>query len=131
MKLGKIIASTALGLSLVNAGEHEASAQDIIAFTNFSVSYSGAERYAPFSTRQSNTNAVVNLSNDTGTAWITANMKNSEGAYRGGTTLQRGTRKTFSAVNAQTGYQYKLGLSKTNNTGGGTVTIKGTWSASH
>lgn len=57
-------------------------------------------------------------------------MKNSNGVYRGGTTLQRGTRKTFSAVNAKVNYKYKLGLRKTNNTGGGIVTIKGSWSSS-
>lgn len=57
-------------------------------------------------------------------------MKNSDNVYRGGTTVQRGKRATFTAVNAQVGYKYKLGLRKTNNTGGGKVTIKGSWSAS-
>lgn len=57
-------------------------------------------------------------------------MKNSDGAFRGGTNVQRGKRKTFETVNAKVDYKYKLGLRKTNNTGGGKVTIKGSWSAS-
>ncbi|AOH55982.1 hypothetical protein ABE28_016590 [Peribacillus muralis] len=89
-----------------------------------------AEKFAPYSLRKSNTRGVVNLSNDSGSAWITATMKNSDGVYIGGTTVQRGKRATFSAVNCKVGYKYKLGLRKTNNTGGGKVTIKGSWSAS-
>ncbi|MDR1567803.1 MAG: hypothetical protein LBS33_03915 [Streptococcaceae bacterium] len=55
-------------------------------------------------------------------------MKNSEGAFRGGTEVQRGKRAEFATPNAQGGYYYRLGLRKTNNTGGGSVTIKGSWS---
>lgn len=105
-------------------------AQEVRTFSGFKVTYSGGEKFAPYSLRKSNTKAVVNLSNDTGTAWITATMKNSDGAFRGRTKVQRGKRKTFETVNAKVDYKYKLGLRKTNNTGGGKVTIKGSWSAS-
>lgn len=54
-------------------------------------------------------------------------MKNSDGVYRGGCTVQRGKRAVF-ANTGSAGYAYKLGLKKTNNTGGGSVTIKGSWS---
>lgn len=55
-------------------------------------------------------------------------MRNSEGAYRGGVNLQRGQRLTFETPSAQAGYAYRLGMRKLNNTGGGSVTIKGSWS---
>lgn len=103
-------------------------AREIGTFQNFTVKYSGGKKFTSFLSKSSNGgNGVVNLSNDTGTAWITAQMKNSEGAYRGGCTLQRGTRKVFSNT-GKAGYVYRLGMRKTNNTGGGTVTIKGSWS---
>lgn len=115
----------------VSADEISTFANDAQKFTNFNVTYSGAEKFAPYSVKKDASNAVVNLASDTGTAWITATMKNSEGAYRGGTNVQRGTRATFPSVNAQVNYKYKLGLRKTNNTGGGSVTISGTWAASN
>ena len=127
---GKFLLIGILTLGILGLSGEETSAQQVKTFKNFTVTYSGAEKFAPYSLRLSNTKAVVNLENDTGTAWITATMKNSKGAYRGGTTLQRGKRKTFSAVNAKVNYKYKLGLRKTNNTGGGKVTIKGSWSSS-
>ena len=103
-------------------------AKSVGKFSNFTVTYSGGEKFTePVSKWKNGGNGVVNLSNDTGTAWITANMKNSDGVYRGGCTLQRGTRKVFPNTGLAN-YKYKLGLSKTNDTGGGSVTIKGTWS---
>ncbi len=106
-----------------------ASARQIGEFSNFKVTYSGNEKFTDYLLKfTTGLDGVVNLSDDTGTAWITANMKNSNGVYRGGVTLQRGTRATFATTNAQAGYEYRLGLKKTNNTGGGSVTICGSWS---
>lgn len=129
-RIRKVLLAGILSIGAMGYVSEEANAQDPKEFKNFKVTYSGGEKFAPYSVRESNTNAVVNLSNDTGTAWITATMKNSEGAYRGGTNVQRGKRTTFEAVNAQVNYKYRLGLKKTNNTGGGEVTIKGSWAAS-
>lgn len=96
----------------------------------FTVKYSnyGEEKYTPFVSKYTDGgNAVVNLKNDSGSAWITANMRNSNGAFRGGCNVQRGKREVF-ATTGKAGYAYKLGLAKTNNTGGGKVTINGSWS---
>lgn len=41
-----------------------------------------------------------------------------------------GERKIFNTVTAKVNEQYRLGLRKTNNTGGERVTIKGSWSSS-
>ncbi|MBD8007619.1 hypothetical protein [Bacillus norwichensis] len=130
LKKGKLLLVGVLSLGMLGYTGEETYAQEVKTFTNFQVTYSGAEKFTPYSLRKSNTKAVVNLKNDTGTAWITATMKNSEGAYRGGTNVQRGKRATFATKNAKVNYKYKLGLRKTNNTGGGKVTIKGSWSSS-
>ena len=68
-----------------------------------------------------NRRGAINLSDDTGSAWITATMRNSNGADRGRTNVQRGKRATFATPGAEATYNYRLGLKKTNNTGGGTV----------
>ncbi|KUF29640.1 MULTISPECIES: hypothetical protein [Lysinibacillus] len=130
-KFKHVLMVSALSLGFLGAMNGEALAKDPQTFTNFTVTYSGAEKFAPYSVRHSDTDAIVNLANDSGTAWITATMKNSNDVYRGGTTLQRGERKTFAAVNAAVNHQYKLGLRKTNDTGGGSVTISGSWAASN
>lgn len=130
MRKSKLVLTGLLSLGILRYAGTETQAQEVKTFTGYNVTYSGAGKFAPYSLRKSNTRGVVNLSNDSGTAWITATMKNSDGVYRGGTTVQRGKRATFSAVNCKVGYKYKLGLRKTNNTGGGKVTIKGSWSAS-
>lgn len=126
----KRILATVLAMATISsAGVVASSARQIGEFENFKVTYSGNEKFTDYLTKAATgRDGVVNLSNDTGTAWITATMKNSDGVYRGGVTLQRGTRETFATTNAQGGYLYRLGLKKTNNTGGGSVTIKGSWS---
>lgn len=121
--------ATAMALTLAS-GVVPAEARSIGEFSDFTVKYSnsGAEKYTEYVSKFTNGgNAVVNLKNDTGSAWITANMRNSNGAFRGGCTVQRGKREKF-ANTGTAGYAYKLGLAKTNNTGGGKVTIKGSWS---
>ncbi len=50
-----------------------------------------------------------------------------DGASRGVVNVQRGKRQEFETT-AKIGYIYRLGLKKTNNTGGGSVSIKGSWS---
>lgn len=123
----KTVLAMALVLSLA-AGTVPTYAKAVGTFSNFTVTYSGGEKFTrEVSKYKDGGNGVVNMNKDSGTAWITANMKNLNGVYRGGCTLQRGTRKTFPTTGSA-GYLYKLGLSKTNNTGGGTVTINGSWS---
>lgn len=116
---------------LGQTGNTTLAANDAKQFSNFEVTYIGAERFAPYTKRLDATDAVVNLNNDSGTAWINATMKNSLGAYRGGTNVQRGERETFPSVNAEVGIEYQLGLRKSNNTGGASVVIKGSWAASN
>lgn len=127
-KIKKIVAMSMTALTLITTAL-PVSAREIASFSNFKVTYSGAEKFAPSCIKAvTGTNGVVNLSNDTGSAWITANMKNMDGEYRGGTNVQRGKRKEFKNKGAA-GFYYKLGLRKTNNTGtNGAVTIKGSWS---
>lgn len=112
-----------MGVSSISAG-----ARQVGSFSNFTVTYSGGEKFTSYLFKETTSSkAVLNLSNDTGSAWITGTVRNSEDGYRGDVTLQRGTRETFSTT-AKSGYKYKMGLRKTNNTGGGSVTIKGSWS---
>ena len=123
----KTVLATALALSII-AGTMPTYGKSVGIFSNFTVTYSGGEKFTKaVSKYKDGGNGVVNMNNDSGAAWITANMKNSDGVYRGGCTLQRGTRKTFPNT-GKAGYMYKLGLSKTNNTGGGRVTMNGSWS---
>lgn len=121
----------AIVLLLTTLAVPVSAAQNVGTFSNFTVTYSGAEKFTAYRTKcHTNRAGAVNLSNDTGAAWITANMKNSKGEFRGGTTLKRGTRKTFSSSGTEN-YKYRLGLRKTDNTGGGSVTIKGSWAPDH
>lgn len=114
--------------SIIVGGTLSVQAREIGEFSSFKVTYKGAEKFTGYLYKAvTNGNGVVNLSNDTGTAWITANMKNSDGVFRGGVNLQRCTRKEFSSTGTA-GYKYRLGLKKTNNTGGDSVVIKGSWS---
>lgn len=100
----KVIGVAVLGLMLFGQMA-VVGARQIGTFSNFTVTYSGAERFTGYLTKATTgRNGVVNLSNDTGTAWITANMKNSNGAFRGGTTVQRGRRAEFTTPNALAGY---------------------------
>ncbi|MDR2833330.1 MAG: hypothetical protein LBV67_06425 [Streptococcaceae bacterium] len=127
--MNKKIAKVLLLSSVLLVGATSVGARSIGTFSNFSVTYKGGEKFTSYVTKATTGRAgAVNLSNDTGTAWISANMRNSEGAFRGGTNVQRGKRATFNTPNAQGGYWYRLGMRKTNNTGGGTVTIRGSWS---
>lgn len=104
-------------------------ARNIGTFENFKVTYSGGEKYTSYLVKTiTKSNGVVNLENDSGTAWITATMRNSNGDYRGSVDVQRGKRETFGTPKAESGYKYRLGLKKKYNTGGGKVTIKGSWS---
>ncbi len=92
------------------------------------MTYSGGEKFTSYLFKETTSSqAVLNLSNDTGSAWITGQLRNSDGVSRGVVNVQRGKRETFS-TSAQSGHKYRMGLKKTNNTGGGSVTIKGSWS---
>lgn len=104
-------------------------ARQIGQFSNFEVTYSGGERYTSYLIKQTSKNtAVVNLSNDSGSAWIAARMVNSENKARGYLEVQRGKRGVMTTSGAKPGYSYRLGLKKARNTGGGRVVIKGSWS---
>lgn len=127
IKINKAVVATTMAFALASC-IIPAQARSIGEFSNFKVTYSGGERFTSYETKwKDEGNGVVNLKDDSGVAWITANMKNSDGVYRGGCTLQRGTRKVFETT-GKAGYKYKLGLKKTNNTGGGSVVINGSWS---
>lgn len=89
---------------------------------------STSEKYTDYEPKAADDrDAVVNLQEDSGTAWVTCTVRNLDNAYRGSTDLQRGTRKQF-ACTGKAYYYYKLGVRKKNNTGGGKVTINGSWS---
>ena len=126
MKKRAICLLCTLGVGMLSCGF--GSAKKVDSFNEFQVTYSGGERYTDYVEKDvTNRDGVVNLNRDSGSAWVTANMKDEEGNYYGGVTLQRGTRKTF-ASNGRKGQNYHLGIRKTNNTGGGTVKINGSWS---
>ncbi|GEM_PF-6853144 len=92
----------------------------------FDVTYQGPTVYTGKAT-QATTKQVgyIDLTNDSGTAYITSTMYNSEGAYRGQTTAQRGKKVDLKHTGTQW-YEYKLGLVKTNP--GNPVRVVGTWS---
>ena len=99
VKIKKILASVMAVATLSTAGAITASAREIGEFEDFTVTYSGNEKFTSYLTKAvTDRDGVVNLSNDTGSALITATMKNSNGVYRGGVTLQRGTRETFATL---------------------------------
>jgi len=69
---------------------------------------------------------VVNLTEGTNSAWVTASMRNSNNEYRGGVTLRGNERREFAQTSvAAKGFLYKLGLRKTD---AGSMTVKGSWS---
>ena len=79
----KLVSMAVLGLALLGTSA-PVLAREIGEFSNFTVKYSGSEKYTSYVLKEATgRNGVVNLSNDTGTAWITANMRNADGAYRG------------------------------------------------
>jgi len=75
----------------------------------------------------SNGDVVVKLAKDSGDAWITATLRNSDRDVRGTVDLQCGIRKEFAST-GQAWYYYRLGLKKTNSTGGTSVVLNGSWS---
>ncbi len=109
-----------------------ASARDIGSIYNFTVYYETTdvgEKYTSYCYKEyTNRSAVINLQETTANGkYITAIMRNSDGAPRGSTYLQVGTRKVFAST-GQAGYKYRLGLRKTYNTDGGlTATLYGSW----
>ena len=99
-------------------------------FDGFKVTYSslGTERYTKSLTKLvTNRNAVVNLEKDNTSNWIMATVRNSDNASRGSVYIKEGTRKTF-ACSGTRNYKYKLGLKKTNSSGGTTAYLYGSWS---
>ncbi|HEX6593990.1 MAG TPA: hypothetical protein VF095_05310 [Bacillota bacterium] len=106
-------------------GASSTDARQVGQFSKFKLTYNGGEKYTRYLTKSvTNRAGVLNLSNDTGSAWITGHMRNSNGKSRGSVQVQRGKRATFSNTGTAN-YLYRMGLSKTNP---GTVTIKGSWS---
>ncbi|MFZ3591819.1 hypothetical protein ACOI1C_22055 [Bacillus sp. DJP31] len=123
-KSGKVLA--ALILASVVGGTSIAGAQQVGSVNAYDVTYQGKEVYTGYVGKDYNNGyGVVNLSNDTGTAYITATMGNSAGASRGIAAAQRGERVEF-ANTGSAGYVYRLGLVKTNS--GTPVRVVGTWS---
>lgn len=102
--------------------------QDIGYLSKFTVTFSGGEKLTEERVKTiSNGDAVVNLSDSSGSAWISATLRNSDGAARGGVDLQCGKRQEFTST-GQAWYYYRLGLRKTNTTGGSSIVINGSWS---
>lgn len=126
-----IIFSLTLIGGIVLSGSMNSQARRIGYMNNFTVVYGTSVNDEKFTDdlpkAVSNRDAVVNLENDNGTAWVTVTVRNSNNASRGSTNLQRGTRKEFDCT-GQAYYNYKLGVRKRYNTGGGKVTINGSWS---
>ena len=72
--------------------------------------------------------AVLNLTPTTANGkYITAIMRNDEGAARGSVNMKVGTRSQF-ATTGQAGYRYRLGIRKTYNSDGLAATLYGSWS---
>lgn len=112
------------GLLFAGAAEADASVRS---FSNINLTYNGGHKQAGNALTKSTTSksGALNLTNDTGTAWIIGTLRNSEGSARGTVRVQRGKRATFTTT-AQQGYSYRMFVHKENP---GTVTIRGSWTA--
>lgn len=128
---GIMVLTLTLAGGLVLSGSFNAKARQIGYLNSFTVVYGtsvSSEKFTdPLTKAVTNRDAVVNLADDSGTAWVTVTVRNSNNESRGSTNLQRGQRKEFDCTGTA-GYNYKLGVRKRYNTGGGKVTINGTWS---
>lgn len=84
--LGSVMAfSLVMSMSISSVAN---ASQDIGYFSNFTVTFSGGERVTGERYKQiDNEKAVVNLKEDSGDAWISATLRNSDGAARGSTEL--------------------------------------------
>lgn len=125
-KQSKVIIAAALSITLL--GGSFASAKSVGKLNSFKASYLGDEHFTgSIEKNVTNRKAVINLCRDSGTAWVTANMKDKSGNYYGSVTLQRGT-KGYIKNDGVRGKKYRLGIRKTNDTGSGVVDINGAWS---
>ena len=129
--LRKVSVCVLLAAGVILYSNENAQARRIGYMNKFTVYYGTGVNDEKFTDEQpkavTNRDAVVNLADDSGTAWVTCTVRNSNNESRGSTNLQRGTRKEF-ACTGQAYYNYKLGVRKTYDTGGGKVTINGSWS---
>jgi len=73
--------------------------------------------------------AVVNLSgNATGSPVFITNMRNANGANRGGVNIRHGERLTFDTPNAEAGFLYWLYMRTTSTASAANRTVSGSWS---
>lgn len=126
MKMNKLAKTVgALLIAGVIGGTSIASA-DVGQVNAYDVTYQGKEVYTGYVKKAKTVKkGAVNLKNDSGTAYITATMRNSEGKSRGVAYAQRGKRVEFDNTGS-VNYVYRLGLVKTN--AGSPVRVVGTWS---
>ncbi|MEG0258411.1 MAG: hypothetical protein RR651_00945 [Lysinibacillus sp.] len=144
MNMKKILMSTLFSGALlisglaIGTGEAEAASdKDVGRLTNFTVKYSGwtyhndpVEKRAD-STSSNGSTTIVNLDQETGDAWVDCTIVANGGTVRySGGMLQRGDRQPFPYTrHALKNTWFKIGVKKTYNTNGGTVTIQaGRWS---
>lgn len=128
--LNKMLVLTMAGVISFGSFGSTASARNFGDLDGYTVYYDKNTFSSKVKKTTDNQETVINLKNDSGCAWITFRMKNKNGGGTyGAVALQRGTRASMSTSGAESGEKYKLGMSKTYNTGGGEVTIvEGTWS---
>lgn len=128
--LNKMLVLTMAGVVSFGSFGSTAAARNIGDLDGYTVYYGKTTLTTKVKKTTSKQETVVNLRNDSGCAWITFRMKNKNGGGNyGAVALQRGTRASMSTAGAEKDESYKLGMSKTYNTGGGEVTIvEGTWS---
>lgn len=118
--LGTLLVAGAIG------GTSIAGAAQVGNINAYDVTYQGKQVYTSYVKKMyDNGKGAVNLKEDSGTAYITATMRNSEGDSRGICAAQRGERVEFPNTGSAN-YNYRLGLVKTN--AGDPVRVVGTWS---
>lgn len=129
-KINKTVGVLAMSSLLLVGGGNSVGAKEIGRFSGFNVTFSGVEKTTNDQEKHvTGRDAVVNLDNDTGSAWILVNMRKNTGELRGSTEVQRGKKEYIRLGNdSKKGQRFYLGMKKKHNTGGGNVTIKGRWS---
>ncbi len=128
--LNKMLVLTMAGVVSFGSFGSTASARNIGDLDGYTVYYDKTTLTTKLKKTTAKQETVINLKNDSGSAWITFRMRNANGGGNYGTVaLQRGSRAIMCTSGAAKDENYKLGMSKTYDTGGGQVTIvEGTWS---
>lgn len=120
--------AVAISIAMVAPSGTIVNARNIGNLNNTTCTYDNWTSSSAITKVYDNEQAVVNLSSDSGSAWIKCRMVDKNNNVAGSVCLQRGTRVSFDVIGKKNS-AYKLSMKKLYNTGGGKVTIiNGSWS---